>query len=231
MAKEKKQKKPEAEANAESSPTLTLQSTQSFSPVLDIQDGIIITKDGRYVQILEFDPINFLLFPEEEQDAIADTFGYSLASFPARFQIKVLSRKANVDSHISDYLAAMKTETNEKAKEMQQQSIEKIKKSAASSISRRFFIAHSYEQSSGLRRPEWNEVRSELYRRSSLIAGHLAKSPCLNELTRPIGDTDAQLEALYLSMARGDAAHKSYEERRLFRPFHQGERPAICGFD
>ena len=208
MAENKKQETPET-----ASPSLALKSTQSFSPVLDIQDGIIITKDGRYVQILEFDPVNFLLFPEEEQDAIADTFGYSLAAFPTRFQIKVLSRKANVDSHIGDYLAAMQVETNAQTQKMQQQSIEKIQKSAANSISRRFFIAHSYEQISGIRHPEWNEIRSEMYRRSSLIAGHLAKAPCLNTLTSPIGDTDAQLEALYLSMARGDAAHLSFEAR------------------
>ena len=38
---------------------LKIQSTQAFLPVRDIKDGIIITKDRRYVKIIEIAPIDY----------------------------------------------------------------------------------------------------------------------------------------------------------------------------
>ena len=95
-------------------PDLELKSTQMLSPVMDICDGIVVTKDERYVQIMEVEPINFMLFPDEEQDAIADAFGASMIAFPSRFQIKILSRQASVEAHVSNYQKAMAKETNAK---------------------------------------------------------------------------------------------------------------------
>ena len=46
-------------------PDLLLESTQMLSPVMDICEGVIVTKDDRYVQIVEVEPINFMLFPDE----------------------------------------------------------------------------------------------------------------------------------------------------------------------
>ena len=36
-------------------------STQKWLPVADIQDGIVILKDGRFIKILEVLPVNFAL--------------------------------------------------------------------------------------------------------------------------------------------------------------------------
>ena len=35
-------------------------STQQYMPILDVRDDIIITKDERYIKLMEFSPINFL---------------------------------------------------------------------------------------------------------------------------------------------------------------------------
>ena len=40
---------------------------QDFIPVKNIRHGIIETNDGRYIKILEIEPINFMLRSEEEQ--------------------------------------------------------------------------------------------------------------------------------------------------------------------
>ena len=34
-------------------------SCQSFSPISDVRDGIIVTKDGKFVKLMEFSPINY----------------------------------------------------------------------------------------------------------------------------------------------------------------------------
>ena len=44
-----------------------LEFVQPFLPVRDIQNGIVETTDGRYVKILEIEPINFMLRSSEEQ--------------------------------------------------------------------------------------------------------------------------------------------------------------------
>lgn len=194
-------------------PGLVLESTQMLSPILGIHDGIVITKEHDYVQILEFDPINFHLFPENEQDAIADAFGAALAAFPNRFQIKILSRKANAESHIKDYQQAYEKETNEKCRQMQLESIRKIQERTENSVSKRFFVAHAYEPKGGLRRPTWQEIRTELVATSFQIAQHLARKPCLNTLSAPIGDNDAQCDAIYQCMCRAEAETKSLSER------------------
>lgn len=192
---------------------MELESTQMLSPVFGIKDGIIITKDMEYVQILEIDPVNFLLFPEKEQEAIADSFGAAIAAFPNRFQIKVLSRRANAEDHIKDYLAAMELESNPKCREMQEQSIAKIRNNTATSVSKKFYFAHAYEHKGGLRRPQWNEIYADMTLASSQIAQLIGKKPMLNSLAAPIGDSDAQIDALYQCMCREEAQVKSLQEK------------------
>lgn len=221
MAKKKKKQEeeqidsiPELEQEAPSSdPGLVVESTQMMSPVMAVKDGIIITKDMQYVQILEIGPVNFQLFPEDEQDAIADTFGASIAAFPERFQIKILSRKANADDHVNDLLAAQRREPNEQCRQMQDQSIQKIRDNATNSVSKRFYLAHAYEHKGGLRRPTWEEIQNDMYMASLQIAQHLAKKPCLNTLGSPIGSTDGQLDALYQCMCRAEAERKSFQDK------------------
>lgn len=219
-------------------PDLLLESTQMLSPVLDIHDGVIVTKDDRYVQIVEIDPINFMLFPVEEQDAIADAFGASLASFPDRFQIKILCRQATVESHVKDYTDAYAKETNENCRVMQKQSIQKIRQNGMNSITRRFFIAHAYEHDGGIRRPSFEDIRTSLTQKSLNIAQNLGKKPCSNELSAPIGDNDAQLDALYQCMNRIEAENKTLVakveevvQRYADRGKLDGDRTAILAND
>ena len=194
-------------------PGLTLESTQMLSPVLDICDGIIVTKDDRYVQIVEIEPINFMLFPDAEQDAIADAFGASMAAFPNRFQIKILSRQASVENHIQNYANAMAQETNENCRIMQKESIDKIRRNGLHSITRRFFIAHAYEHEGGFRRPTFPTIRDSLIQASMNIAHCLGSKPCSNQLAAPIGSDDAQLDALYQCMNRIQAENMTLNEK------------------
>ncbi len=38
-----------------------LEFTQDFIPIKEIRNGIVETSDGRYIRILEIEPINFML--------------------------------------------------------------------------------------------------------------------------------------------------------------------------
>lgn len=191
----------------------TIESTQMWSPVRDVKDGIVLTKDGRYVQILEFSPINFLLLPEEEQVSIANAFGSAIRTFPKEFHIKVLSRKANVETHVKNLQDCIEQETNDSCRTMQLETAQQMQQDAISGVSRRFFISFPYESKSGLRRPSWEEIRSSLQFTASQIAGRLAAEPCNNALLSPIGDSDHTLSILYDCMCRAEAETKSIDTK------------------
>ena len=82
--------------NKKSNKLKQIKSTQAFSPIRDVRDGIIITKDGRFVKILEFTPINFGLRSNSEQASIISQFVAVIRSMPRIVQFKVVSKKSDV---------------------------------------------------------------------------------------------------------------------------------------
>ena len=86
-----------------------IQSTQSFSPIREVQEGIICTKDGRFVKLMEFSPINFNLRSASEQSAIISQFAGALRGMPKTLQFKVVSRKSDV----TKFLDILKEHQNE----------------------------------------------------------------------------------------------------------------------
>lgn len=60
--------------------------TQSLVPVADIQQGVVITTDGRYLKILEILPTNFYLKSEIEQQNIIHYLASYLKIAPHSFK-------------------------------------------------------------------------------------------------------------------------------------------------
>ena len=74
-----------------------LEFVQDYIPIKDLRNGIVETTDGRYLKILEIEPINFLLRSNEEQWGIISTFASWLKISPMRLQFKSVTRKADSD--------------------------------------------------------------------------------------------------------------------------------------
>lgn len=70
---------------------------QDFIPVKNLANGVIETTDGRYIRILEIEPINFMLRSDEEQFNIISSFASWLKISPMRMQFKSMTRKADSD--------------------------------------------------------------------------------------------------------------------------------------
>lgn len=192
---------------------VTLSSTQMWSPIRDVKDGIVITKDGRFVKIMEFSPINFGLLPIDEQIRIADTFGKAIRSFPSKFQIKILSRKADVDTHVHTVEQHLATEQNEKCREMQAQTIQQIRMDSFSGVSRRFMLSYEYQEPRSLRRPNWSDIRSSLYEQGSNIEALLSCPPCNNDSVADFLDSEHTLDILYNCLCRKEAEIKPLKEK------------------
>lgn len=195
----------QAEQKASEGKLLQLKSTQMWSPVKDLRDGIVLTKDGRFVQILEFAPINFELRPDNDKFRIADIFGSALTLFPPKFQIKVLSRRANVDNHVRDIQRYQEQEENAFCRRMQQESMEVALDNAQYGISRRFFVAYDYMHPGGLRKPAWRDIQSSLRTTANRISEALLTQPCGNVMLSELGNSEQTMDILYDCMCRHEA--------------------------
>lgn len=184
-----------------------IKSTQMLLPIIDIQDGIIITKDNRFIMLMEFAPINFSLRTESEQDHIADAFGALLKIVPNNIQIKILSRKADVTEHIKLIRSLMETEESENCRAMQQDTINLIQDNAETGITKRFMLAFEYGSTAGLHSPKWEDITESMFSTAYQISSVLASPPCENELLSPIGDTDYVIDMLYNCICREQAEH------------------------
>ena len=92
--------------------------TQDFIPIKNLEHGIIETTDGRYIKILEIEPINFMLRSEEEQYEIICSFASWLKISPVHLQFKSITRKADSDKHIAMLRKEMATEESEQCKKL-----------------------------------------------------------------------------------------------------------------
>ena len=104
-----------------------LEFVQPFLPVKDIRNGIVETTDGRYIKILEIEPINFMLRSSEEQYNILSSFASWLKISPMKLQFKSITRKADSDKHVAMIRKELEKEDNEQCKTLSEDYIRLIK--------------------------------------------------------------------------------------------------------
>lgn len=141
---------------------LTLAS--NYIPIKNIQNGVIETTDNRFLKICEVEPVNFDLKNEHEQEKIISSFEKYLRIAPKSFQVKCLSRKASVDRMISEIQKCKVEEKYEDVKELYDNQIDFIKKTARNeAISRRFFVTFEYESESRVEAGNRKKAERQLY--------------------------------------------------------------------
>ena len=137
--------------------------TEDLIPVKDIRNGIIHMADGRYIKILEVEPINFLLRSVKEQKNIISAFASWMKISPVKIQIKVLTKKADISKHLNAIERDMNREKDPKCRELQQDYYDLIKNiGSREAITRRFLIIFEYEQTFNNRKTDYAEVVSTL---------------------------------------------------------------------
>ena len=195
-----------------------LTSVQMFSPVLDVKDGIIITRDGHFVMIMEFAPINFMLRSNAEQTSIISNFAAALKLLPDRVQFKVVSKRADVQSFVDIIRKEKETETNENCRRLQEEQINLIRNvGQARGVSRHFYVVFRYEQKTSFqKKPTFEEIRYNLYDTASRISALLEQ--CGNDVmskpeigTMTIPD-DYTLSVLYSIFARSKSEENTFED-------------------
>ena len=199
--KAKQRKKPEK-----------LEFVQDFIPIKDINYGVIETTDGRYIKILEIEPINFMLRSSEEQFGIISSFASWLKISPMRLQFKSITRKADSDKHVAMVRKELVDEENEQCKHLGEGYLKLIKDvGSREALTRRFFLIFQYED---MHRTDSDDI-GKIYG-ALQTAEHTARAyflQCGNSILQPKDPDEATAEILYMFFNRRSCVDEPFSSR------------------
>lgn len=122
------------------------QTMADYFPIEKIEHGVIFTKDHRYIKILEVTPINFFLRSVREQRNIIYSYISYLKISPVKVQMKVLTKKADINRYLAAIQKEMETEPDEKCRELQADHAKLIREiGSKEAVTRRFFLVFEHE--------------------------------------------------------------------------------------
>ena len=121
-------------------------SIQAWLPVKNIIGGVVITKDNRFVKILEVLPVNIYLKSVADRQAIIEAYASYLKIAPDSMAIEVRTLAADTSGYVERMRQYAEAEENEYCREMIEDNIREIGEGIASeAIRHRFFIIFEYE--------------------------------------------------------------------------------------
>ena len=183
---------------------------QDFIPVKNIRHGIIETNDGRYIKILEIEPINFMLRSEEEQLGIISSFANWLKISPMRLQFKSVTRKADSEKHIALLREELKRENNPRCKELAEGYIGLIRDvGSREALTRRFFLIFQYEDFQ--RSEDFGKIYGMLQTAEQNARAYF--SQCGNAIIQPSDPDEATAEILYMYFNRRSCTDEPFADR------------------
>ncbi|MDE0243672.1 MAG: hypothetical protein OYG31_03115 [Candidatus Kaiserbacteria bacterium] len=193
---------------------MTTTTTQSFVPVKEIRDGIIIRDDGILCAVILVSPINFNLKSDAEREAITFQFQSVLNSLEVGVQILIQSRRLNIKGYLTFLEDVYKNQPNELLGLQTREYINFIKDFTESNeiMTKQFFVIVTYSpiQAKGFSLPfvknntgsdkSLSENISQLLQRTSFIQNNIRS---LGIRTAQLG-TDEVTELLYQTFNPGD---------------------------
>ena len=179
---------------------LNAKASQNFVPIKEIQDGIVVLKDGGLRVILMASSINLSLKSEDEQTAVIMQFQNFLNTIDFSLQIAVQSRKFDITSYVGAIEEKLKDQAEPLLKIQTQEYIKFIKEftESVNIMTKHFFLVVplnpttiSHDSGKGLmervlpssnkgtnlkeKEKEFSEERSQLEQRVSLVQQGLSR--------------------------------------------------------
>ena len=184
-----------------------------YIPIERIENGVIYTRDHRYVKVVEVVPVNFLLRSAREQRNIIYSFISYLKIAPVRVQFKVLSKRADINRHTETIRRELELETDPRCRALQEDYLKLIQHlGSREAITRRFFLVFEYEPTPGTRRgQEETEAVASLQTAARTAANYLRQ--CGNEVLLPEDADSAAAEILYNILCRRASSELPFPEK------------------
>lgn len=191
---------------------LKAKTLEEYLPIAKIEKNMIYTKDGRYLRILEVEPINFMLRSAREQKSIIYSFVSYLKISPVKLQIKVLTKKADINKHLDMVYQQMKHEKDEKCRVLQEDYINLIRTlGMREAITRRFFLIFEFEPFAGSRKTD--EKDATVFLDTAVQTAKNYFRQCGNAIVEHEDENEFQTEVMYSILNRRTSSVKTLPER------------------
>lgn len=201
-----------AKAKPEKTAAKFITQTAEYIPILKIANGIIYTKDRRYVKIIEVEPINFLLRSVREQRNIIYSFISYLKISPIKMQFKVLTKRADINRHLETVKVELEQETDERCRLLQEDYAGLIRQiGSKEAVTRRFFVIFEYEPWNGKRGSDETDAIVSLQTAARTAANYLRQ--CGNEVLMPENEDEFTADVLYNLLNRKTSSEESFPVR------------------
>ena len=189
-----------------------LEFVQDYIPLKEIRNGIVETTDGRFIKILEIEPINFLLRSDEEQWGIISTFASWLKISPMRLQFKSVTRKADSDKYVAGLEADIEKDGVAACRELGKGTIRFIREEGSrEALSRRFFLIFQYEAARRQSDTDYGEVYAALQTVAQNARTYFAQ--CGNSIVQPRDEDTFVAEILYMYFNRRSCVDDPFQSR------------------
>ena len=171
-------------------------SIQAWLPIKNIIGGVVITKDNRFVKILEVLPVNIYLKSPADRQNIITAFASYLKIAPDSMQLQARTLPADTEDYVRQMEAYAESEENEYCREMIRDNIKEIGRGIASEALRhRFFLVFQYEARMRARRNTVQHIIERLNEEADTAKRYL--DICELEVLEPRYSDDFVLKLLY----------------------------------
>ena len=177
-------------------------------PIKEIRNGIIHTTDGRYVKIIEVQPINFLHRSASEQRNIIYSYMGYLKIAPPELQMKSIAKKADISQFLKAIKEDMEKEPDPRCRMLQQDYANLLTSVGyKEAVTRRFFLIFQVDA----RRKSELEAANLLQSYAQTAKKYLYQ--CGNEIELSENPTEETAEIFYLLLNRKTSTRTSFSDR------------------
>ena len=121
-------------------------SIQAWLPIKNIRGGVVVTRDNRFIKILEVLPVNIYLKSANDRQNIIASYAAWLKIAPDNIQLEARTLPADTADYVERMKGFAQQEENESCREMIEDNIREIGQGVASdAIRHRFFLIFQYE--------------------------------------------------------------------------------------
>lgn len=176
-------------------------------------DEIILTDNGKYITIMEIDPINYTYKSDEDKDRIISAFASWTRVAPIRFRFKTISRRSNVNNYIARLNQDFSHEQKNKYIRSYQNDYINLVKNLGNKegVERHFYLILEFVETDLT--PVENEYDIVSYLRRARNTAEQFLRNCGNEIVEHDNEFDFALEVIY------DIANK--EKSDLWLNYHE----------
>ncbi|MDO4990111.1 MAG: hypothetical protein Q4E45_06350 [Eubacteriales bacterium] len=152
-------------------------SSQAWLPIKNVIGGVVITRDNRFIKIVEVLPVNIYLKSPNDRQNIISAYAAYLKIAPDDLQIEVRTMKADTGDYVEQMRQYAEREENAYCRDMIEDNIREIGLGIASeAICHRFYLVFQYEARMKARQNSVKSIVERLNEEANTARSYLAAS-------------------------------------------------------